>query len=370
VLRRYNLPAFVRQFAAQLEDEMVYTFEGHNADRLRQGLSEDGADVQIPEVVWEFTTREVLTMEHLHGHRVDELAGGAQIGDRAALAEGFARCMLHQVLVDGFFHGDPHQGNVLISDENRMILLDFGIVGYLDPRSRALLLEALLRVNDQDVDGLLATLSEAGSVGADADLSALRTELTQIVSRFMRLPRRDAPIGDVLARALRALWLNNVQVLPQFSLSAKSLLMTEAVCSEIDPGFDLRQVMASFMAEARTRAASASAIAENAVRALGSAVRRLSRLPGRLDRVLSLVESGSLRLRLEQPEADPRWGRMARGINRLALALLSTSLVVAGAVFLVNVDTTLDTVLGGVILAAGLGLGVAVTLAALRPGQV
>jgi ubiquinone biosynthesis protein len=369
-LRRYNLPALVRQFADQLEDEMVYTTEGHNADRLRRSLSGAAIDVQVPEVIWDFTTREVLTMEHLHGHRVDRPPSGPQGADRAALGDRFARCMLYQVLVDGFFHADPHQGNVLVTDDGRLALLDFGIVGYLDPHARGLVSEAMQRVNEQDVDGLLAALSEAGSISPETELSALRTDLARIVSRFALIPRREFLIGEVLARVLRVLWLNNVQVLPQFSLTAKALLMTEAICTELDPDFDLREAMESFAAEAAERALSAGAIADSAARALRSVIRRVARVPGRIDRILSLMESGSLRLRLDQPEADARWGRTVRAINRLTLALLAGPLVIAGAAFMVAAQTALHTTLGAVALIAGLTLGLIAALAALRPGQV
>lgn len=114
--------------------------------------------------------------------------------------------MLHQVFVDGFFHGDPHQGNVLVADDGTPILLDFGIVGYLDPRARQLLAEAVRRVYAEDIDGLVTVMSELGAVGQETDFSSLRSELARVISRFVVLPQSEFSMGKLLVRALRVLW--------------------------------------------------------------------------------------------------------------------------------------------------------------------
>lgn len=369
-LRRYNMPAFVRQFAAQLEDEMVYTFEAHNAGRLRRCMAEAGYRIRVPEVIWELTTREVLTTQRLWGHRVDELPEAIPEVDRAEVAREIGRAMLHQVFVEGFFHGDPHQGNVWIADDGWVVLLDFGIVGYLDPRMRRLLGQTVGRVLDQDVDGLVSVLGEIGSTGPDTDLAALRTELARMVSRFLLLPRRDFPIGEMLTRAVRALWLNNVRVPPQLSLVAKAMLVAEGVSTELDPSSDYRELAEPMMEQVRARELAPSAVADRALRALEMTARRIGRLPERLDRALALVQHGALRLQVDEPEAEARWGRLTRGLNRVGLSVLTLALLVAAALFLVLGEGTWHSVLGVLALIGALGLGMVVVIALLRPGQL
>jgi ubiquinone biosynthesis protein len=369
-LHRYDLPGLVRQFAGQLEDEMVYTFEAHNADRLRRSLADAQIEVHIPEVVWELTTRRVLTTERIGGRRVDRLPQAPPGVDRPRLARSIARAILHQVFVDGFFHGDPHQGNVLVGEDGRPILLDFGIVGYLDPRTRRLLADALRRVYDEDIDGLVTIMADLGSISPDTDLSSLRNDMARIVSRFLLVPRREFSVGDLLTRALRALWLNQVRAPAQLSLTAKTLLLTEGVCSELDPDFDFRELAEPAMADASARVLSPSAIADRALRTLESTASRLASLPARLDRVLSLLEHGGLRLRVDEPDAQARSARLARAVNRLGLSLLSLSLLISGTVFLVVGRQPTHVGLGVAALVAAVLLGVIIGLAALRPGQL
>jgi ubiquinone biosynthesis protein len=369
-LRRYDLPSFVRQFSMQMADEMSYTIEAYNANRLREGLKEVGVNVRIPEVIWQLTTREVLTTERLYGQRVDRgpvLAPGV---DRRSVAAEIGRAVLHQIFVDGFFHGDPHQGNMLIAEDGAILMLDFGIVGHFDPNSRRLLGEAIRRVYEQDVDGLVLTMSELGTVGPDTDPQSLRNELARIVSRFLLLPRREFPMGEVLMRAVRALWLNGVRVPAELSLAAKALFYGECVATDLDPDFDFRDLAEPVLREARARELAPSALADRLARGLEATARRLQRLPTRLDRILSLMEHGGLRVRIEDVEVESRWGRMSRVLNRVALSLLAAGLLIAGTMFVVQAGHPAHLGLGITALVFGLLTGLIILIRVLRPGQL
>jgi ubiquinone biosynthesis protein len=368
-LQRYNLPAFVRQFASQLEDELEYTFEAHNAERIRLAIANAEIKVRIPEVIWPLTTAHVLTTERLAGYRTDRLPEDLSGPDRAALAHGLGRCFLHQILVEGFFHGDPHQGNVLVGDDGCLILLDFGIVGYLDRPMRRLLAEAVRRAFEEDLEGLTAIMTELGTVAPETDQAALRSDLSRIVSRLALLPRQDFPIGELLGRTIRTLWLNHVRVPPELALTAKTLLMTEAICSELDPTFDFRTLARPVLEEARAKMLAPEALGEQALRSIEATARHLARMPAQLGHVLSLIERGGLRIRTESPDADARWGRLGRGINRLCLSLLTLALLVSGAIYLVSGQQPTHVALGAAAMAGAVLLGLIVIIGALRPGQ-
>lgn len=369
-LRRYDLPSFVRQFSTQMEDEMAYTIEAYNADRLRDSLREAAVNVQIPDIIWDLTTREVLTTARVYGQRADRTPVLSPGVGRKEVAAEIGRAILHQMFIDGFFHGDPHHGNMLIGEDGRIVLLDFGIVGYFDPETRRLVGEALRRVYEQDVDGLVTTMSELGTLGADTDLQSLRNELARIVSRFMLLPRREFPMGEVLTRTIRALWLNGMRVPPELSLAAKALLYGESVATDLDEGFDFRDLAEPVLKEARAREFAPKALADRLARSLEATVRTVHRIPARVDRVLALMEHGGLRVRLEDVEIESRWGRMGRVLNRVGLSLLAAGLLIAGAMFLVQAGHPTHLGLGTAALILGSLTGLVVVLRALRPGQL
>jgi len=367
-LHVYDLPRLVRQFSDQIHDELVYTLEGHSADRLRETLRDAGIKVQIPEVIWELTTREVLTTERVRGQRVDRLTGVSF--DRTAAARALGHSLLHQIFVDGFFHGDPHQGNVLFGDEGEIIMLDFGLMGYLDPRSRALLGEIVGEVYGQDVDGVIAAMCELGTVGPGTDLASLRGDLAGMISRFVALPRREFPLGEMLTRMLRALWLNQMRAPAELALAAKAVLMTESICSELDPTFDFRELAQPVIAEAKARLLSGEAILDRTLRAGRATARHLGRLPERVDRLLGLAGQGNLRLRVEDPSAEGRWAGLGRAVNRLSLSILSGSLLLCGAIYLGAAKNAAHVGLGAAAAVSGAVLGLVVALSLLRPGRV
>lgn len=369
-LQRYQLPTFVRRFATQIEDELVYTLEAHNGERLARNLESTGMKVRLPAIIWSLTTRRVLTTERVHGRRVDRLFGPSAEFDRPAVAAELARCLLHQMFVDGFFHGDPHQGNVLFEEDGTILLLDFGIMGHLDLRMRRLLAEAMLCVYHDDVDGLVIVMSELGTVGPDTDLTALRADVAGILNRFLTLPRHEFPMGELLTSVLHSMWTHHMRLPPELSLVGKALLMTEGICRELDPAFDSRAVAEPVVAEARKAMFSAAAVSEQLVRGLAAAGRRLARLPARLDNVLSLLERGNLRLRIEDSGADTRWNTLTRGLNRLALSVLAAALLLCSALYLSSATTPLQLGLGLSALVAGILLGLVLVLALMRPGRL
>jgi ubiquinone biosynthesis protein len=369
-LHRYDLPGLVRRLSSQIEDEMVYTLEAHHAERIRRSIEGRDLKVRVPEVLWDRTTREVLTVEMVRGYRVDRIPQTAPEIDRAAAARDLGLCILHQVFAEGFFHGDPHQGNVLVADDGRIVLLDFGIVGYLDPETRWLLAEMVARVSEEDIGGLVTILSEVGALSADTDLTSLRAELARLVGRFVSLPRRDFPVGALISRMLRALWVHNMRVPTSLALTGKALLMAEAVATELDPDFNFLELAQPALAEERGRLLEAGRLYDRAVRAATTTARRISRLPARLENVLSLIERGGLRLRLDDPAAAGRVSHLTRGLNRLALSLLSAALLLGSALHLSAPPHPVHVGLGIAALVAGVVLGMLVALAVLRPGRL
>lgn len=368
--RPYRLQTFVRRFAAQLEDEMCFTIEARQADRIRRNLAEFGSAVRVPEVVWELSAREVLTTARVHGRRVDAPWPPGEAAPRREAAAQLAQALLYQVFIDGCFHGDPHHGNVLLCEDGSIALLDFGIIGYLDPRTRRLLGEAVACIYSQDVDGLVSAFSELGAFTAETDLPALRSELSQISGRFLSLPRREFPMGEVLMRTLRAMWLNHVRIPPELSLAAKALLLAESVAHDLDPAFDLREATAPVLEAARRQEMTPSALVDRAARAAGAVAQHLERLPERANRILTLLEQGDLRLRVEETEVDLSWGRLGRVMNRIGISMLAVGLLISGSILLVSPRHPTYVGLGTAAIAGATMLGLLVLLRAMRPGQL
>lgn len=324
-LGRYDLPAFVREFSTIIHDELVYTIEGHNAQTMARNLS-GHPQIAIPRPYWELTTSKVLTMERLEGVRIDQFQGDA--AQRKALAEALGRAILQQIYVDGFFHGDPHQGNLRVLPDGRLALLDFGMVGRLDRPLRRTLGDLVLAIFDQNADRIVDLLFEIGLVGDQTELSGLRADLERLITRYVFLPRRDLSFGQLFNRMLNLMFHHRIRIPPDLSLLGKVMVVTEGVGTELDPSFDMNEVGRPVVDRLRAERTSPGYLAQE----MGRTARRLSHdllsLPHQTSQVLRMAETGRLRLRLEDQHLAEKMAMGRAWGHRLVLSLLTGSVMV------------------------------------------
>jgi ubiquinone biosynthesis protein len=335
-LRRYNLPALVEEFAAIIHDELLYRVEAYNAHRLRENLA--GLTwVQVPEVLWELTTQHVLTTERVYGLRIDRTKELRERGvDLPDVARRFAQCMLQQVFVDGFFHGDPHQGNVWVRDDGVIVFLDFGMVGRLDRRFRRALTDLLLALKRQDSEAALDEIAEMGMMGEHQDVTALRHDLRRLFLRYYFLPRREFPLGELFVRVVQLISRHRVPVPWEFSRLGKALVLTEGICHELDRQFDFDHAAAPVIEALRRERMNPRHLIEEVADLGRDMARNLAVLPERLNQVLSELRRGTLRLRVSDDEVDHILRHRNTLVNRVSLALILSALEIGTSIFVVS----------------------------------
>jgi ubiquinone biosynthesis protein len=358
-LRRYDLPGFIREFSATMHDELAYPVEAHNLEQMARLLGED-RDMRVPRPIWQFTTDRVLTLERLDGIRIDKVQEIEQAGhDRRLLAQTLARATLEQILVHGFFHADPHQGNLRVLPDGSIALLDWGMVGRLDEGMRKQLVGLLLAVFRRDVSAAVDQLSEMGVVGENADLRALQADLARLITRYYFLPRPLFPLGELLNRTVSLMFHHDVRLPAEFPLLAKVLLLTEGICRDLDANFDYNEAAAPVVERLKKEYLSPARLVPEMLSAARTFVRQVLTLPGRMSRVLAAAERGSLRVRMAEDDAGHRSMRALALTYRVCLAIMLAAMII-GAVILVlspAAPVTLKWLIGLPVLAAtGLAL--------------
>jgi len=335
-LRRFDLPALVAEFSAITRDELHYRVEAHNAQRLRENLSAIPW-VQVPAVVWEMTTQRVLTTERVYGQRIDRIEELRRLGvDLADLATRFAQCMLQQIFVDGFFHGDPHQGNIWVREDGALVLLDFGMMGRLDRRFLRSLTDLILALRAQDPEAALDRLADMGMMGEHQDVTGLRRDLRRLFTRYYFLPRREFPLGELFIHVVQLMTHHRVPVPWEFSRLGKALLITEGICHELDRNFEFDDAAAPVVEKLRRERLSARHVVEDLADYGRDLARNLGALPERLNQVLSALQRGTLRLRVSDEEVDHVMAHRHALANRIALSLILSALVIADSLFLLS----------------------------------
>jgi len=171
-LKRYNLPRLVSEFERSIEKEIDFRLEADNYERFRKNFDGDPG-VYFPRVYREYSGRDVLTLEYIHGARIDTLLRGDTTHDRRLVAERGVKAIFKQIFEDGFFHADPHKGNLIIMKDDVVCYIDVGMVGVLDPEARGLLDRLLIAVAYRDVAALVSVIRNEDMLPEDADLTAL-----------------------------------------------------------------------------------------------------------------------------------------------------------------------------------------------------
>ena len=236
-LRKINLPGIMEEFDRSIHKEIDYNNEFMNMQRIEMNFV-DNPNIHIPATYPEYCTSKILTMEFIDGTKLNDVyeSTGDEF-DKKALAQNVLDSYLQQLFIDGFFHGDPHPGNILILEDNVVCYLDLGMMGFFDEKFKRDLSEVMLLFMDQDVDGLINQLMYMDILDYDIDTTNLRRDLNDLFGRYfgVQLNRFDGVL-----EALLGLMQEYGVILPNEVVTmARGLSMIEAVAHNLDPEIDV-----------------------------------------------------------------------------------------------------------------------------------
>jgi ubiquinone biosynthesis protein len=244
--RRYDVTGLASEFAATLRAELDYRREGANAERFAANFAGDDS-IRIPRVYWEATTSRVLTLERIRGIKIDNLVALDAAGiDRTALAHRAAGAILRMVFADGFFHADPHPGNLFVQDDGSIGLIDFGMVGTVDERTRSQLMVMLVAVGGESTGHLVDALIALGVSGGVTDRPALERDAHALVGEYLGRPLGDIAIGPLLSDLLGIIRRHGLRLPPTLALLAKTIAMGEGIAAHLDPSFRMVDALVAF----------------------------------------------------------------------------------------------------------------------------
>jgi ubiquinone biosynthesis protein len=340
--RRYGFADLLRQFRRSLAAELDYRREAANLVTLARVLRQYDRLI-VPEPVNDYTSHVVLTMDDVPGRKVTDLGPLARLElEGSAMAEQLFQAYLDQILVEGFFHADPHPGNVLLTPDGRLALVDVGMVARVPKAARQQLVRLLLALGDCDGARAAETAIALGRPLDWFDGDSFCSRASELVeqSRGQTVDQLDA--GSVVMELLRISGDNGLRLPPELALLGKALLNLDEVARTLDPGFEPMaaiQSHATDILEAQMRATSGGTVS-----ALLDLRDFVEHLPGRVNKMMDSVADGNLRLQvdaIDQPELMRGLQKLA---NRLTMGLILAALIV-GAAMLMRVETS-STLLG------------------------
>ncbi len=332
--RRMRLVELCDEFALKLRAELNYTTEGHNTERLRRNTSEvDG--VHVPAVFWGLTTSRVLTLERIEGIRIADVQRQEDGRvDRRECAALLAQSIVRQIIVDGYFHADPHAGNVFVLPPADIAFLDCGSVGWLGRERREQLSSLLGATLSENARSMCDEIVQMGGVGENTDVRALEEDIDLLLARYHDARSGEVRIGTVLQDLMKLLFRHEVRLPSEMALVLKTLILTDGTCLVLDPTFDFREATATLARELRLRLPSARELAADLRRLARDFRRYAGALPRQMNQLFNRVEAGNLKVKIEYDQIERPMSRLDMIANRLSFSIVVSAIILASALLL------------------------------------
>lgn len=336
--RRYQIARLLAEVRKGLLEELDYRKEASQLRALAGNLAEFRR-IRIPAPVDDYTTARVLTMEYISGRKITDLSplAGLEI-DGVGLADELFQAYLKQVLVDGFFHADPHPGNVYLTDDHRIALLDLGMVGRVGPQMQESLLQLLLAISEGEAERageVIVRISEKQDGFQEKEFQRWTADLV--------LRKKDASldqieIGRIILDLVRAASDNGLRVDPDLTLLGKTLLQLDQIGRILSPAFNPAEAVRRHAADIVQQRAWKSISPGQIFASLLETKEFIGRLPGRLNKLLDAVTRSEIEIKVRTLDTDLYLEGIQKVANRITAGLILAALII-GAALLMRVDT-------------------------------
>lgn len=336
--RRYGLTQIVEELRKSLLRELDYRLEAANLRLMREHLAEF-PQILVPAPIEDYSSGRVLTMEHVSGQKVTKFSPLVRLeinGD--ALAEELFKAYLKQILVVGVFHADPHPGNVFLTEDHHIALLDLGMVGRVGRNMQDLLLKLLLSISEGDGDHAAVVAEKMGEPSDEYDALIFKRRIADLVNQQGRARLSELQIGKVVLDVQRIAGDCHLRVPPEFTLLGKTLLNLDLVGRTLSPNFDPNESVRRNASEIMRAQALKSFSSGNLFGLLLEAKEFLEQLPSRMNKLMELVANNKLRVKVDSFNETLIVSTLQKIANRITLGLILAALIV-GAALLTRVET-------------------------------
>ncbi len=371
--RFYDPVAKFEEFADVMHKELDFTREGFNIDKFRQNFKGDES-IYVPRVFWEATTQKILTIEYIKGYKVTQLGKISEQGlERSQIAKNGANAIMKQIFIHGFFHGDPHPGNILIRPDGKIVFIDFGMMGRIDKYTKYKLAELIVGVINKDTEKIVGVLLELSQIEEDLDTAAIELDIEDLVERYYGKSLKKINMSKLLNEVFTVIAKYRIILPSNFTLLLKSLITIEGVGLELDPDFNIVEVAKPFVNKMLQERYNPRHLFKEALTTLGEFNKSLMLIPKLISGLYQRTKIDSLKLDFETRGTERVLSELNRMINRLVFSMIVASLII-GSSLIIQADVgpfLFDYPFLGILgfVAAGL-LGIWLIISILRTGKI
>ena len=331
----YDVSALTQEFADVLRAELDYTHEGRSMDRFREAFADD-PQIVIPEVFWDHSTSRVLTMSFIDGVPATKLEEGDVEGvDRVGLVEEGVGAYFKQIFDLGFYHADPHAGNLFALPDGGIAFVDFGRTATVSRRNREAVFDMLLAVFDDDPRAATEAVLTMTGMPPEVDVARLEVELGRLLALYRRGQGAGGGLDDLVQRLLALVREHRLHLPTELTVLLTTLGMLDGVAAQLDPGFRMVDAAKPFAKKLLPQQFGPDRIFKATLRSARAYARFFDDLPVQATRVLRRAGEGEFRISVRPAEYNDLMERLQAGFSLLAYALIVSALII-GAAFLVG----------------------------------
>jgi len=366
--RLYDPVGIVEEFAKAIRLELDYGNEGRNAERFKKNF-EDDKRIYTPKIYWEFSSRRILTMELIEGIKINNLKELDKIGyDRKKIAENGAKAFMKQILIDGFFHADPHPGNMLVMKDEIIGFMDFGMMGRLDEEIKEKCIDLLIAILERNPNKIINEILNLGITSQEEiDTRSLKIDVREMLDQYYDKSLKEIKLGELISQLVEVSIKYHIKMPAEFALLGKSLITIEGIGLELDPDFNLAEIAKPYAKNLILERKSPQRLILKLLNDLAELYNLIILMPGQLSKTLKKMEEGVFKLEFQHRGLENLISALDRSTNRLSYSLILAAIII-GSSLIIQTDKGPHfmgfPVIGvlGFLIAAILGLGLVIMI--------
>lgn len=367
-MANYNISGIIDEFAISIRKELDFNIEAYNIEKFRKNMSKDG-NLYIPRLYKEYVTKKIIVLEEIRGVKINDIKGIEENNlDKKQIALNGANIILKQIFIDGFFHGDPHPGNIFVLEENKLCFLDFGIIGRLDDDTRSLICDLIISLYQKNASKIIKMLDDLSLIREKINRSRLKIDISDLIDYYYDVSIREVNFKKLAEEIFRLIQQYKISIPQSLIMLIKVLVTLEGIGKTLYSEFNVTQEIRPFVEELLKQ----QSIYLNQLKKFTASVDKLIMIPEKVEELLRKTTQDELKLTFVHKGLENLLCEIDRVSNRISFSVIIAALIVGSSLILQTSKGPL--ILGipllgivGFLIAAILGLGLVISI--LRSGK-
>ncbi|MCL5011508.1 MAG: AarF/ABC1/UbiB kinase family protein [Candidatus Marsarchaeota archaeon] len=330
--RIYNPVLMAEEFERSVERELDFRTEARNAERFKNNFK-DLKDVIIPKIHSKFTTKKTLVMDYIEGNKIKDLKATPR--KKREITRKITFFVMKQIFIDGFFNADPHQGNFIIH-ENKIALIDFGMVSFLDENLKENLISLYSDVVNKNIDAFTEDFTKIARISENSNVEDFKAEVNDFIEELYGVTPNQIEIGKIFFELTSMARKYNISINPKFLVLAKVFVSLEGLQKQLDPDFNMIQNAKELVREIEKKEKTPSRMIGRTMKNLLSLQNFITTLPPKISQIVDKARTGTFKMEFEHVGLEKPVYRIDRAVNKISISMIIAALLVSSSLIILS----------------------------------